>query len=224
MSWCAFKSALHFTSLIMKNPWKCSPLIYGSAKHQNLQILRFLTFFKCLFTHFVKVFFCMASRSSGEKGISWRRRRRRRIGRRKMGGRWKPRKLLTDVNAARPLNHSGSRHFQTDPASFKREAAHSQPWRSQDRNSLKSKVQYVCIPGIGHTRNRFQLQLIFRYSAWGEETTVEGHGTTFWQRAAQVMVDQPKLSRYSCCSGYRIHIYYICLTDSGLVGCTWGYS
>ena len=23
------------------------------------------------------------------------------------------------------------------------------------------------------------------------------------------MVDQPKLSRYSCCSGYRIHIYYM---------------
>ena len=215
MSWCAFKSALHFTSLYNEKPLEMQ------SPHQNWQILRFLTFFKCLFTHFVKVFFCMASRSSGEKGISWRRRRR--IGR-KMGGRWKPRKLLTDVNAARPLNHSGSRHFQTDPASFKREAAHSQPWRSQDRNSLKSKVQYVCIPGIGHTRNRFQLQLIFRYSAWGEETTVEGHGTTFWQRAAQVMVDQPKLSRYSCCSGYRIHIYYICLTDSGLVGCTWGYS
>ena len=32
--------------------------------------LSIVTFFKCLLTHFVKVFFCMASRSSEEEGIS----------------------------------------------------------------------------------------------------------------------------------------------------------
>ena len=52
------------------------------AEHQNRNMLRFLTFFKCLFTHFVKVFFCMASRSSEEKKISWRRMIWMRIGRR----------------------------------------------------------------------------------------------------------------------------------------------
>ena len=39
--------------------------------HSNIIIQKsIVTFFKCLLTHFVKVFFCMASRSSEEEGIS----------------------------------------------------------------------------------------------------------------------------------------------------------
>ena len=194
----------------MKNPWKCSPLIYGSAKHQDLQILRFLTFFKCLFTHFVKVFFCMASRSSGERGISWRRRRRRK--RRKMGGRWKPRKLLTDVNAARPLNHSGSRHFQTDPASYKREAAQSQPRSSQDRNSLKSNIFAF------HESVTQEIDSNFNFS-------LRGGGHSISRRSWYHLLTESSPGVWSTKRNWvvvrdRLHILHKCLTNLGLVGCT----
>ena len=47
--------------------------LFSLLSHNNIPSLfqkLIVTFFRCLLTHFVKVFFCMASRSSEEEGIS----------------------------------------------------------------------------------------------------------------------------------------------------------
>ena len=118
----------------------------------------------------------------GEKRISWRRMMIWvRIGG-EDGRTWKPRKLLTDVNAGRPLNRSGSRHFVTDLASFKREPhwqPHTKaqlPGQKEGMCCLQTKVQNICIPGIAQIWEvTLKIHSTFNLcSAWWEGVMVEG--------------------------------------------------